>query len=291
MLDRNLASEAEDAALIPDVPMGTSIPKIIHRIYDYPDPMPAQLVSKIEELRANNPDWDHRVYDRAAMEQFIVRHYGPAVLARFRKIGPHYGAVRADMFRYLVIHQCGGVYLDIKSMFTRPIDDVIEGSEGFIVSRWDNAPGEEHERWGIHPELKHLSRGEIQQWHVIAAAGHPFLKRTIANMLGRIDRYRPWRDHVGWLGVLKLTGPIAYTLDIEPLLARHRHTAIRDQREIGLAFTVFTDDNPFRVAGGHYNTRHQPVIEVGGVIGMLADAYAYGRKVKRSILKQDIAGR
>ncbi len=38
---------------------------------------------------------------------------------------PRYGVVLADIFRYLVIYNEGGVYLDIKSTVNRPLDEII----------------------------------------------------------------------------------------------------------------------------------------------------------------------
>lgn len=40
---------------------------------------------------------------------------------------------------------------------------------------------------GLHPDLAHMAEGELQQWRVIAAPGHPFLRAVIKSDLSNID--------------------------------------------------------------------------------------------------------
>ena len=59
---------------------------------------------------------------------------------------------------------------------------MLRGDDRFILSHWGNGPGEKYEGWGVYPELSRLKRGEFQQWHVMAAPGHPILERAIAQV-------------------------------------------------------------------------------------------------------------
>lgn len=56
---------------------------------------------------------------------------------------------------------------------------------------------------------------------MIAAPGHPFLRAVIERVVSNVDNYSPWRFGVGSIGVLRVTGPVAYTLAIAPLQDRH----------------------------------------------------------------------
>ena len=58
---------------------------------------------------------------------------------------------RADFFRYLLVYQLGGVYLDIKSSLDKPLKDVLRAEDQFILTHWDNRPGEQYEGIGIYP--------------------------------------------------------------------------------------------------------------------------------------------
>ena len=235
------------------------IPRILHQTYASAR-LPTALQGNVDGIRSRNPGWDCRLYDDAAIERFVADEYGPAVVARYDRISPAYGAARADLFRYLVVYRYGGVYLDIKSGADRPFDEVLNAQDEFIVSQWDNAAGGLSENWALHPELKGVPGGEFQQWLVIARPAHPFLRAVIETVLGNIDRYNPYRDGVG-LNVIRVTGPVAYTLAIAPLLSRHGHRRIANERELGLSYsamkTTVTHRNHFRQ---HYSRNRTPIV-------------------------------
>ena len=144
--------------VLPHVEVGSIIPPIIHQIYlrgdirghhagdplaALPAVLPAVLRRNVDDLKAMNAAWEHRLYDDGAAERFIRDHYGSTMLDLFRSIDPAYGAARADLLRYLLVYRLGGVYLDLKSRFTTSIDQVIDRSnDRFIVSQWSNGPGE-----------------------------------------------------------------------------------------------------------------------------------------------------
>jgi hypothetical protein len=128
-----------------------------------------------------NPAWEYRLYDDDAIEAFLLAHYDPAVRAAYQRIDPSYGAARADLFRYLVIYKLGGVYIDIKSRFLRPIDEVLRGDEAFLLSQWSNGPGQIYEGFGLKPEVarvpRHRRLSALAPWNR-KTRGHPFDRST-----------------------------------------------------------------------------------------------------------------
>jgi len=226
--------------LLPLVDAGSRIPRIIHQTYPGAA-LPEALRDNVANLVSANPGWDHRLYDDQAIERFISEHYPKELLSAYLRIRPEYGAARADFFRYLAIYRLGGVYLDIKSRFTRPIDEVIDGEEQIILSQWRNGMGQAHQGFGLHQELAHIAGGEFQQWHVIAAPGHPFLRAVILKVLSNLDRYSPWKYGVGRIGVFRLTGPIAYTLAIHPLLGTSPAKVVSDETALSLEYSITGD--------------------------------------------------
>ncbi|NTS66800.1 glycosyltransferase [Sphingomonas sp. HHU CXW] len=239
----------------------------------------------MDALRALNPQWKHRLYDAVAVERFIAEEYGEAILARYRRIAPGYGAARADLFRYLLIFRLGGVYLDIKSGADRPFDEVLQHDDAFIVSQWDNGPGGTHPSDALHPELSDVKGGEFQQWHVIAAPGHPFLRAVIERVLHAIDTYNPYRVGVG-LNVLRVTGPIPYTMAISPLLANYPHRRVQNERALSLRYSTLAEGDHRRHFKGHYSRRRTPI--VGADRGWIANAPLLGFLVARSLVRRAI---
>ena len=114
--------------------------------------------------------------------------YWSAVCSFYERINRIYGVARTDFFRYLLMYWQGGVYLDIKSTATRPLDEVLTSSD-YHLSQWRNGPGERYEGWGSYPDIGMTS--EFQQWHIVAPPKYPFLKAVITKVMRNIDYYQP----------------------------------------------------------------------------------------------------
>ena len=247
-------------------PEHASIPKIIHQVY-FSKTLPAEIQKNVEKITALNPGWEYRFYDDADMIDFIRSNYGARILAYYNRINKKYGASRADLFRYLLMYKVGGVYIDIKGSLEKPLDQVLRSDDVYLLSRWRNAKGERYEGWGVHDELKAIGGEEYQQWHIIAAAGHPFLRAVIDNVLRNIDRYNPVLDDVGKGAVLRLSGPIAYTLSITPLLAQYSHRVVDGQDDLGLTYSIYSSNSNWAhksIFRFHYTDLREPVTELTG---------------------------
>ena len=196
-------------------PLATmAIPRLLHQTCSSRAALPAIVQTHIQDLTDRNPDWTHTVYEDGDVLDYIQRHFGSEVFNTVLTICPGYGVVLADVFRYLVMYREGGVYLDIKSTAFTPLQDAIQPSDTFLLSHWKNGQGQFRENWGLHPELHRLPGGEFQQWFIVAEPGHPFLKGVIEATLHNIRHYRLERFGTGKHGVLRVSGPICYTLSI-----------------------------------------------------------------------------
>ncbi|EPQ9049355.1 glycosyltransferase [Cronobacter turicensis] len=213
------------------------IPRVIHQVYTAGwQRLPEEIRALTEQLRNLNPDYEYRFYDEPAILAWIETHFGEDMLALYQRINPEYGAARADLFRYLVIYQEGGVYLDVKSFCSRPLDEVIPADCELMLFHWDNQPGGQDHKKGLHKELAELPHGEYQQWNVIAAPRSPWLREVIDEVTSRIKNYQPATYGIGMKGVLSTTGPIAFTLAIRRIpFSKHVHV-VRDHRTVGLKY-------------------------------------------------------
>jgi hypothetical protein len=225
--------------------------------------MPDVLEQNLAKIKSLNPGWEHRLYDDGDIVEFIGSSYGPKVLAQYERINPKYGAARADLFRYLLMYRVGGVYLDIKSTVRKPLDEVLLPEDVYVLSFWRGA---QFKGWDNYRILRPFGGREFQQWHIIAAAGHPFLRAVIARVLYHLETYNPLIHDTGRLGVNWSTGPIAYTLAIAPHLSRHRHRIVAGQDELGLEYTVFgaADRAHKSVFRHHYTELNEPVVHLRG---------------------------
>ena len=74
--------------------------------------LPPKMRECVESLCADNPEFEHHLFDDTDCRDFIKNHYGGVVLNAYDILIP--GAYKADLWRYCVLFKLGGVYLDIK---------------------------------------------------------------------------------------------------------------------------------------------------------------------------------
>ncbi len=254
--------------LLQELPAGKTIPRVIHQIGIRPAfqgrELPPILQENVDHLRALNPGWEYRFYDDDDISDFLVRHYPPHVWDAYQRIHPRYGAARADLFRYLLMYKMGGVYLDIKSRATRPLDELIRPEDQFILSQWRTADGQ-FTAWGELHDLRHIPGGEYQQWHIFCAPGHPFLKAVIEQVLFNLGKYDPYLHETGKNGVLRLTGPVPYTVAIQRMLADHPHRFVSGHDQLGLEYSVYSraQQTHEQVFKEHYKSQTASIVRLG----------------------------
>lgn len=237
-----------------------TIPRIIHQTF-YERRLPEALQLSVDKLRALNPGWEYRFYDDDDIKNFIQSNYPPLVWTYFERIDRRYGAARADMFRYLLLYKIGGVYLDIKSAAVRPLDQGLHAGDRYLLSQWNLKDGEF--AWGNHDELRHVAGGEYQQWYIACAPGHPYLKAVIESVLSNLDAYDPVLHGVGKYGVLRVTGPVAYTLAIERVKNTTLHRMADSKLELGLEYNVFAGQSHQTTFKSHYSLQSAPLVHQG----------------------------
>lgn len=119
-----------------------------------------------------NPTYDYLFFDDVTVLDYVTNgflcqnfNFSKEELVRaFLSIRP--GAGKADLFRYLIVYERGGVYMDIDTICFRALDDFIDGEDDVVT--------------GIG------MRCDFHQWGLIYSKHHPFLKRTIENVVSNI---------------------------------------------------------------------------------------------------------
>ena len=249
--------------------MGDAIPKIFHQTF-YTRNLPEKLKASVDLICHLHPDWEYRFYDDEDIAIFIQTHYPAEIWRYFERIDPRYGAARADLFRYLLMYRIGGVYLDIKSAVTRPIQ--LQKDDKLLLSNWTRVNGEFD--WGGHYELRHIAAGEYQQWHIVCVPGHPCIKAVIETVLQNIDSYDPSLHGIGKKGVLRVTGPIAYTVAIHRIQSDYSHRIVDIKDELGFEYNVYQDQSHEKVFKSHYSVQTAPVVRLSWIKRQLNRVYA-----------------
>ena len=239
------------------------IPRILHQIWLRGGELPSALQRNVDNLRSLNPGWEHRLWTSKEADELLAS-YEDKIAKSYYRIDPRYGAARADLLRHLIIYRHGGVYCDIKSGFLRPLDDVLRPDDEYILCR-------------VPTRHKELPNGELLTHFVIARPTHPFSASVIQNILCNIRDYRPWHA-VGRIGVLRTTGPIAYTLAIDRSLDGPPCRFVTEE-EIGCYFSI--DYDHMSAFPNHYSTLSEPVVKMGAIGTAMSGLFARLRSVVR----------
>jgi mannosyltransferase OCH1-like enzyme len=272
-----------------------TIPKIIHQTMSDKNTLDDLAASNIVKLKNLNRGWEHRLYDEVERRNFIGDRYGQTMLSSYERIDPLYGAARADLFRYLALYEYGGVYLDIKSTVSRPLDEVLDEDDCYLLSNWRNKRGERYEGWGVHRNVDGVDN-EYQQWHIVASPGHPFLEAVIEKVRRNIDEYNAITDGVGKNGVMKLTGPIAYTSAIKPIERLHAHRLV-DIEDLGFQYSIYAPTEAHKyghvaIFSSHYSKRVDPIVvrerkgDIQSLLVTMLTGYRLVHRVVRDSIKR-----
>lgn len=93
--------------------------------------LPAPARPLTESWQSMNPRWRAVLCDDEEIDDLIASHFGRTLLDAFRAMPVP--VMRADIWRYAVLHVEGGVYADLDAECTRPIDDWIRPGADIVI--------------------------------------------------------------------------------------------------------------------------------------------------------------
>ncbi|MEO0356944.1 MAG: glycosyltransferase [Pseudomonadota bacterium] len=239
-------------------PSRPNIPKIIFQTALADDLAKPDIAGSVQALQDANPGYDYRFFDDATARAFVLDRVPDAVAQKLETLNPAYSVLFADLFRYLVIYEYGGVYFDIKSTSRDPLDQIIQPDDEIILAQWRNGLGQTYEGYGLHQELQRVPGGEVVQWFLMARPKHPILARVLARVYDNIIDYSPYYFGYGRNGVLRTSGPIAFTLAVAPMLVNHDIRFV-DLNDVGLIYSIYGEDWLGHTNPGHYAVQSDPV--------------------------------
>lgn len=267
-----------------------TIPKIIHQTYRNYE-LPPQIQLLIDRTKSINPDWEYRFYTDADILQYIKTKCDDKALQAYLKIKPEFGAGRADLFRYLVLYNEGGVYMDIKSICIHRLNDVIRNDDTFIVTQWQNGHGQKNQDAGKYVRLERLGifDGEYQQWFIICEKKSPIMKHVVDKIIDNILNYRAWyygRHSYGKLGVLFVTGPVAYTQAIFEVQDKYPIRFERYDIDMGFVYSGLVKQSHEKILHNHYAQHKTYMINQGNFINFLSFLYVCFNRIAKEVLKK-----
>lgn len=176
----------------------------------------------------NNPDYEYCFADDEDCHSLIKENFDHDVLRAFEQLEA--GAFKADLWRYCALYVHGGVYADLDTFCTYPLQKIIDTNDDF-VSVFASAVA-----------------GGIFNAFICSTPRHVFLKRAIDEAVKMIFTGKP--DHP-----LALTGPLCLGRAVNMELARDKDTRFTEGQHYvnGYSFKILekqhsTDPNKRNVA-------------------------------------------
>ena len=174
-------------------------PKLIWQTYKSEAELPAESGGCIRSWINLNPPWDHHFCSDEGLFEFFTTFFNGKLLDLYHAMP--LGVMKADLWRYAVLHEFGGVYTDIDTVCLEPLDGWLDATKG---------KGLQVACEGGHPYFC--------QWTIIAAAGHPALKHALELIAERVAATGGVVDETMPHYVHHYTGPSLWTAAIQRYL-------------------------------------------------------------------------
>jgi len=184
------------------------ISKVIYQTWKTKN-VPDNIQKVRDNIQKLNPDYEMVIYDDDDIDKFIKDNFDEFIYNCYSNL--NVGASKADFWRYCILYKNGGVYLDIDSDITRPLNELIEENEQCIITREGNP-------------------GIFNNWIMIFDKGHPILLNTINNCCHNIINKTSY-------DVCYLTGPAgpftkAINETLIPFYTKNTHLYYEDDNEL-----------------------------------------------------------
>jgi len=95
--------------------------------------VPWRILSNINSFKNSHPNFHHELYSDENLREFILHKFDNETLAAYDNLIPL--AYKADLGRYCLLYEYGGLYSDISSYFYNGIDDNILNSRKILIFR------------------------------------------------------------------------------------------------------------------------------------------------------------
>jgi len=89
------------------------IPLSIYQCW-HSDNLPNCVKENIDNIKHNNPEFNHYLFNEDQCRIFIQSNFPEKVLYAYDSINPEVCAIKVDLWRYCVLYKNGGIYLDVK---------------------------------------------------------------------------------------------------------------------------------------------------------------------------------
>ena len=205
-------------------PRDQKIPPVVYqtfstRLLDY------KHHDAVMAIRQANQDLTFEFFDDTAVQEYMATRWGADPIYPVF-LGSRFPQMKSDIFRYCLVFDRGGYYLDINKGITKSLTSFHPVDAEGIISFESNhtliwPPAD------VLADLNHPDK-VVLQWAFGFSPGHPILERTIRKIVDYSTwvsgkKFRSVRD-----GVVGFTGPGAFTTAVWDTYRKGQATGILD---------------------------------------------------------------
>ena len=180
-------SQLNENNTIMDNSVAKKIPKLLFRSAEFSHiNAPTAVKQILESTLTYNEEYTQVVFSELDCISF-VKHYYPENVNGYDSLVP--GAYRSDLFRLMFLYKFGGIYNDIGHRYLKPIDDIINEDDEFVI--------------GLEPYHVMGQPGGLHNGFMAAYPKHFIIKSMLDLVMDNVNHRRYG------VKVLDITGPYA----------------------------------------------------------------------------------
>jgi mannosyltransferase OCH1-like enzyme len=172
----------------------------------------------LTEFRQLNADFEFLFYDANARNTYIQKQWGDHPISEIY-LRARFPVMRADIFRYCIVFDLGGFYMDMNKVLVMPFVELFQAHKTGVISfeqTWCQLPARPLAMQRMrHPE--HY----VAQWGFGFAAKHPILEAMIANICEYSAAFLDKEFCSPSQAVRSLTGPGLFTQTVRDYFEQH----------------------------------------------------------------------
>jgi hypothetical protein len=242
------------------------IPKIIYITHETHKDL-FKYENCIKHTLYHNPDYKIEFYNKYRRESFIKNNF-PDFYYYYSRINDTYGAIKADIFRVLILYKYGGVYIDCKCRLNN-IDEVfvkyndkdfftISYREELIYHLFNRIYDSKYQNFFIATNAKNEIITLIKNKIYDNLSLFPELKRELnffTYIMCQLPMLKKFGDkNKGFLAVFQLSGPIVFT----KIINKNKDKII-DISKLNKQYVIFNSNIPMNkrlIKGSDYKNSY-----------------------------------
>lgn len=188
-------------------PLSCKIPSVLYQTWETNE-IGKTHFKALEAFRQRNPELNFVFFDGKQMDAYMAEHYGQHPIYQIYSRGK-FGPLRTDIWRYCILLERGGFYMDINKELMRPICNFVRPETTALFAYESTlslmvAPNEIAARLGNPHNL-------VVNWGFGFTKGHPILQKTIDNICKYYPQFAGRLFEQPKHAIIKLTGPAMLT--------------------------------------------------------------------------------